>query len=302
MMPAMPMPPPTGRSERVSAPRVLISLINWNDHADTARALASLRGLAFREYGILVIDNGSTDDSLRRLQAQFPEADYLALPANIGFGAANNHALRRAQDGGIPYVWLLNNDTETDPDALTAMVRALDENPRLGAAGCVIRDMHPPHAVQAWGGGRIVPWLAIVRRNRTAQPPPDYLTGASLLLRTDAMREIGLFDEAFFLYWEDTDICFRLRKGGWGLTVAPVVVRHQGSSTTGRNPRQRSFHTARSYVLFLARHDRLPGLKSAVAIAFQSLLKLLRGRIPAACGFWEGWRAGRAALSTRRTG
>ena len=302
MMPSMHTPPSADLPVRSPAPRVLISLINWNDHDDTARALASLRGLSFRDVRILVLDNGSTDDSLHRLRAQFPDVEYLPLPANLGFGAANNHALRRAQDSGIPYVWLLNNDTETDPDTLTAMVRALDGDPRLGAVGCVIRDLRPPHAIQAWGGGRIIPWLAIVRCNRAAQPPPDYLTGASLLLRMDALREIGLFDEAFFLYWEDVDICYRLRRGGWGLAVAPVVVRHQGSSTTGRDPRQRSFHTARSYVLFLVRHERLPGLKSLVAIAFQSLLKLLRGRIPAAYGFWEGWRAGRAALPSRRTG
>ncbi len=302
MMPAMNASPAPGSDERIPAPRVWVSLINWNDHDDTARALASLRTLEFRAFRTLVIDNGSTDDSLRRLRAQFPEADYLPLPENLGFGAANNHALRRALADGTPYVWLLNNDAEADPDALTAMVRALDEEPRLGAAGCVIRDMQPPHAVQAWGGGRIVPWLAIVRRNRTARTPPQYLTGASLLLRTSAVREVGLFDEAFFLYWEDTDICYRLRKGGWGLAVAPVVVRHKGSSTTGRDPRLRSFHTARSFVLFLSRHHRLPRLKSAVAIAFQSALKLLRGRFSAAWGFWEGWLGGLAALGKPRGG
>ncbi len=277
-------------------PRVLAVTINWNSYADTARLLGALRTLACPACETVVVDNGSTDGSLDRLRAGFPEVRFLALPANAGFGAANNAALREALERQIPYVWLINNDALPDPGSLDALVARLEADPRAGAAGAVVVDDDSTARIQAWGGGHIRPWLGWVRLHRAPAGPLEFLTGACLLLRTAALRKAGLFDERFFLYWEDADLCFRLRKAGWHLVVADTRVRHKGSATTGRNRHLRSFHSGRSLVLFLHAHARHPRLKSFAAVAFQSLGKLVRGNPAAARGFWEGLRSGLAVL------
>lgn len=275
-------------------PRVLAVTVNWNSPDDTARLLGAFRAFANPACEVVVVDNGSTDGSLDKLRTAFPEVRFLVLPANAGFGTANNAALREALDQQIPYVWLINNDALPDAGSLAALVARLEADPRAGAAGAVVVDDDAAARIQAWGGGHIRPWLGGVRLHRAPAEPLEFLTGACLLLRTAALREIGLFDERFFLYWEDADLCFRLQKSGWNLVVADTRIRHRGSATTGRNPRLRSFHSARSLILFLSNHERFPSLKSFTAIAFQSLLKCLRGNFSAAAGFWAGWRAGRA--------
>lgn len=277
-------------------PRVRIITINWNAYEDTARLLNRLRGLAYPAFDVVVVDNASTDGSREQLSAEFPEATVLPMLTNAGFGAANNAALRQAISDEIPWAWLLNNDALPDPDALSALVTAGQATPHTGAVGGVVLDGSPPERLQAWGGGQIRPWSGVVRLGAAAHDPLDFITGACLLLNTDALRQVGLFDERFFLYWEDADLCFRLRNAGWGLVVADSArIHHRGSATTGRNPRLRSFHSARSLVLFLNTHERVPRLTSFTATAFQSLLKLLRGNVPAAAGFWHGWRAGLGA-------
>ncbi|MDR0994231.1 MAG: glycosyltransferase family 2 protein [Verrucomicrobiota bacterium] len=274
-------------------PRVAVSILNWNAFAETAQSLDALRRLSTADVSVFVVDNGSTDGSPMRLKARFPEVEFIDLPDNIGFGAANNVVLRRAREHGIPFVWLLNNDAVPKPDALDAMLKRMQELPRAGAVGSLIRAAEPPHRVQAWGGGTVNTWLAMVRHAVTPQTPIDFLTGASLLLRMQALEETGFFDEAFFLYWEDTDLCCRLKDAGWILAVADGTVFHQGSATTGRFPRQRAYQSARSFVLFLRKHESFPFLKSLTAITFQSALKLFTGKGAAALGFWQGWASAR---------
>jgi GT2 family glycosyltransferase len=279
------------------APRVRIVTINWNAYDDLARLLQRLRHLTYPAFDVVVVDNASTDGSRERLSVEFPEVSLLPMTDNLGFGGANNVALRQAIQDNIPWVWVLNHDALPAPDALTALVAAGQTAPQIGAVGGVVFDDSPPGHIQAWGGGHIYPWLGAVRLGTAANDPLDFITGACLLLRTDALHNVGLFDERFFLYWEDADLCVRLRQAGWHLAVADSAhIWHRGSAVTGRNPRRRSFHSARSLVLFLSNHERFPHLKSLTAIAFQSLLKCLRGNFPAAAGFWSGWRAGRAAL------
>lgn len=277
-------------------PRLLVVTINWNAHDATARLLHSLQAQDGVGFEVAVVDNGSTDGSLEQLRREFPHVQFLALPFNAGFGAGNNVALRQAMDRGIPYVLLINNDAVPEPGALASLAAHLEADSGAGAAGAVVLDDHVETRIQAWGGGRIHPWLGWARHNRSAADPLEFITGAALLLRTEALRQTGLFDERFFLYWEDVDLCFRLRKAGWRLRVSEARIRHAESFTTGRNPRLRSFHSGRSLVLFMNKHERWPRMKSLSAVAFQSLLKLLRGQGAAAMGFWAGLRAGFSVL------
>src|SRR5690606_10998851 len=130
----------TGELERRMAPRVCIVMLNWRCVEDTLRCLESLRNLRYPAYRVMVVDNGSGDDSVVRIAEQFPEVDLVETGANLGFSGGCNVGIRRALEQGADYIWLLNSDTRVDPNALTAMVELAETSPRLGAVGSVICD------------------------------------------------------------------------------------------------------------------------------------------------------------------
>jgi GT2 family glycosyltransferase len=182
---------------------------------------------------------------------------------NGGFAAGNNVGIRHALHSDAKYIWLLNNDTLPTPDALPHMVAKAESDARLGAVGSVLYYAHDPKVVQCWGGGVIGRWF---NTSRHATGPKadewfDFLTAASILVPRRVFEEAGLLDDEFFLYWEDTDFSFRLRKNGWKLGVASQShVLHKENASSGRNScRVVRFSTA-SGIRFLRKHSAVPPL------------------------------------------
>jgi GT2 family glycosyltransferase len=249
-------------------PNVCIALLNWNGWQDTVGCLASLQKIDFKEYCIVVIDNGSTDDSVLRIREQFSKIEIIQLQQNLGFAGGCNVGIRHAFALGVQYVWLLNNDTRVSPGALRDMVKMAETDPSIGAVGSVIYNMSgPPHGIQAWGGGRVNLWFG--RSSHYTEEIPgdklDYLTGASMLLRREALEDIGLLDEGFFMYWEDADLCFRLKRAGWKLAVArESQIWHKESASLGRTSAAFDFHVWNSMVRFCARHSPLSVVPASI--------------------------------------
>lgn len=242
-------------------PNVCIALLNWNGWQDTVGCLASLQKLDYKECCIVVIDNGSTDDSVLRIRERFSKIEIIQLQQNLGFAGGCNVGIRHAFALDVQYVWLLNNDTKVSPGALRDMVKTAETDPRIGAVGSVIYSMSgPPHGIQAWGGGRVNLWFG--RSSHCTKEIPrdklDYLTGASMLLRREALEDIGLLDEEFFMYWEDADLCFRLKRAGWKLAVArESQIWHKQSASLGRTSAAFDLHVWNSMVRFCDRHSPL---------------------------------------------
>jgi Predicted glycosyltransferases len=140
-------------------------------------------------------------------------------------------------------------------------VETAEADSRIGAVGAVIYDMPgPPHRIQAWGGGRVNLWFG--RSSHCTEEVPgddlDYLTGASLLLRRNALEDIGLLDEGFFMYWEDADLCFRLKRAGWKLAVARESrIWHKKGASLGGGTAAFDLHVWSSMVRFCDRHAPL---------------------------------------------
>jgi len=283
----------TDREENDFLPDLGIITVNWNDYNNTARLLSSLRKIEQPSFIAIVVDNGSTDGSAQRLKAEFPEIYLLEMERNAGFGTANNAAIRLLLEKSIPYSLLLNNDAIPTQDAIIKLVNHMKAFPQAGAIGAIILEDTPTPTIQAYGGACIRPWLGIAKAAQTPQAPIDFLTGACILFRNNALREVGLFDETLFLYWEDADLCLRLQKAGWELQVADAHIIHTGSVSTGRNQRMRSMHIMRSYAHFMQKHARYPRLKTLSATLYQSAGKCLRGNLPAAYGCWQGWNTSR---------
>ncbi|MBV9772316.1 MAG: glycosyltransferase family 2 protein, partial [Gemmatimonadetes bacterium] len=190
---------------------------------------------------------------------------------NLGYAGGNNVGLRYAQArGDAAYVWLLNNDTVIDPRALSAMVEVAESDPRAGMVGSRLMYYSDPGRIQAIAGGTVVRWSGLTRHLGAEQTDldrwseviePDYVTGASMLVRGALLESVGLLDERYFLYSEEVDWCLRAREAGWRLLYAPgSTVWHKGGQSVQYSSPLHDYHTVRGMLLLVRRFypARLP--------------------------------------------
>jgi GT2 family glycosyltransferase len=257
---------------------VAVVVLNWNGWRDTIACIHSLKKIDYPDYRIFVVDNASSDDSVARIEASFPDLDVLQSGANLGFGGGCNVGMRKALEAEFDYIWLINSDTRVAPDALSSMAELAEASPRVGAVGSVIYEMDEPDRVQLWGGGLVNLWLG-QSHHRLTPGPVDFVSGASMLLRVDAVRDVGFFDEqTFFMYWEDTDLGFRLRRAGWQLAVAlQSKVWHKQSASLGLESPLLIEYATCSAIRFLRRHAPMPYVSVALMIVLRVSKRVLRG-------------------------
>lgn len=282
-----------GPEAESGAPAAII-VLNWNGWCDTLACLDSLTRLDYPNYEVIVVDNGSTDGSVEHIRNARPDVKLLEAGANLGFSGGCNLGIRDALSRGFEYVWLLNNDTEADPHALSALVDTAESDPTIGAVGSVIYHMDQPDTVQEWGGGYVNLWngrMTIM----TAPATLNYLSGCSLLIPTRVLRRAGPFNERFFVYWEDIDLSQRLLELGYQLAVASESqIRHRGSASTGRGSTLQAFYFHRSATLFYRLHTPFPIFPTLALLVRRTIRWVLKRQpenIPATWrGVWKGWR------------
>ena len=201
--------------------------MNWNGWRDTDACLESLARLEYTNYQIVVVDNASADGSEEKLRERHPELTLLQSGANLGFAGGNNVGLRYALDRGAEYVWLLNNDTLVEPDALTQLVAKTQREPALGLCGSTLLYEAQRDTVQALGGAHYNRWLGTVAHLGQHEPWPQkldteklerrvegrlsYLIGASMLASRRFLETVGLLQPDYFLYFEELDWAARAR-------------------------------------------------------------------------------------------
>lgn len=281
------------------APPVHIIIVNWNGWRDTLDCLASLEELDYPNYEIVVVDNGSTDESVARIEEAFPSVTLLQTGKNLGFAGGSNAGIKYALERRADYVWLLNNDTTVAPNALGAMIAVASREPGVGAVGSVLYWAGERDRVQAYGGGWI--GLSVGMSRQFITPVTDdrlsYLTGASLLLRRDTLEKVGLLDESFFMYWEDSDYAFRIRGTGLGLAVARESrVWHKESAALGAKRSILDGYFNASAVRFFKKHSPLPILPVCIGVGGRLAKRLIRRDWERAGAVW------RAALTAWREG
>jgi GT2 family glycosyltransferase len=227
----------------VNPARVTIVVLNWNLRDDTLACLASLDRAALHGARVMVVDNGSRDGSVEAIRARHPRVELVALPENRGYAGGNNAGIRTALEAGAEGVLLLNNDTEVAPDFLPPLLEATE--PDVAAVSSTIFRLDRPelidvayaevhfgrrHMVQL-AGANALPAERFARRQEI-----QVAVGCSVLLRAEALRTVGLFDEEYFAYHEDVDWCLRARKYGYRLLLEPHSrVFHRRSRSTVRD-------------------------------------------------------------------
>jgi GT2 family glycosyltransferase len=244
---------------------VAIILVNWNNEPDTAACLESCGRLDYPAFSVIVVDNGSADGSPEKLRQRFPGLEVIETGRNLGFAGGNNVGMGRALETGAEYVWLLNNDTQVERGALSALVEVAEQDRTVGMVGSKV--LYFDHPGRIWYAGGIMDDHAPYRCSHRGVNEVDagqyddatetgYVTGCSLLVRREVIERIGLLDEGMFLYFEDTDWGVRARRGGWRLIYAPrSVVLHKASASMGGmgSPRM-LYYLARNLLYFIRRN------------------------------------------------
>lgn len=258
-------------AKALTSPLVAVIVLNWNGEALTVRALESLNCQRYPRLLPVIVDNGSTGqrEILARIAARFPDAHLIANPHNLGFAGGCNVGIRAALDLDVAYVLLLNNDATLDPGAVSTLVEAMESDRSLGAASPVISYADEPDRAWFVGGtlrmGRRVAAIhdhlgeRIPFSNRDEPVLCDWLPGTAMLLRRQALKRAGLLDEDYFLYWEDVDLCQRLRRSGYRLALAPGArALHAVNASTSRLPRATVYYWERNRLRFIEHWGSLP--------------------------------------------
>lgn len=248
--------------------KLSIVIVNFNTKLLLKQCLESVyQNLGNMEHEIFVIDNNSSDQSPLMIKENFPDILLIENKENVGFAQANNQALKQASG---KYLLLLNSDTIIPPESLTIMVDFLDKKPEVGVLGPKLVDQdlnlqtscrHFPTLFtvlsQFFGLSAMFPkskifgWYDMGYWDHGQTSRVDCVPGTSLLVRKKAVQEVGLLDENYFMYFEDTDWCYRFARAGWKVVFLPnAKVIHLGGASAAKSNRGLFYDKTLSEELF----------------------------------------------------
>ncbi len=274
-----------------TSPLVAIVLINWNGITDTLACLESLAAVRYPNLLTLVVDNGSANGEAEAIQSAYPGVAVIALGRNLGFTGGNNAGIRHALERGADYVLCLNNDTTVAPDFLTHLVRAMEDDPKIGIATSSIYYYSEPERIACLGVRLQLDALPVaVHINDPAELAVDEkgmaaavpaVDGCVFMMRRAVAEQTGGFDDAFFIYAEDADLCLRARAQGWRIVVVPDArVWHKiGTSMGGPNSLSSNYYFARNSARVVRLHGTpeqrrrfFPNYRALLSVAWRQFL------------------------------
>jgi GT2 family glycosyltransferase len=277
---------------RTRTSRMAVAIINWNTRDLLRTCLETC--LAEGPVEIVVVDNGSYDGSIDMVRREFPEVHLKVLPSNPGYGAASNVAFRLCR---APYVLLLNSDTEVRPGALAALSQALEDRPHTGIVGPKLEN--PDGSLQRSVFTFPSPYISLLKRQPVAglvsrlpglrehyplsfkhdrERRVPWVLGAAQAIRREAFEAVGGFDESYVMYYEEVDLCYRMRRAGWDTRFVPcATVMHVGGAATRQRRQEMLVRLTLSSLAFHRHHDR--GARLALArlvVRMTARFRLLR--------------------------
>jgi len=237
--------------------KIFVILLNWNGKDDTLNCLKSLKQVT-TAHQVIVVDNGSKDDSASAIRKEFPNITLIETGENLGYAEGNNVGIRHALQAEADYIFILNNDTKVEPDILEAFL----ENRANPIQGAKTHLMSTPTILDHIGGN----WnpqkgefdLVGARdkaENWTLPLTLDYVCGVALFVQAKVFQKVGLFEPRFFLFWEESDWCLRAKRLGYLASFCPhAKLYHKVSASfTGGKPHTTYFWW-RNRLLWIERH------------------------------------------------
>lgn len=269
--------------------QVAVLVLNWNGRDDTLACIASLLEQTYRWVSVIVVDNGSEDDSVSTIKTRYPGIRMLCTGANLGYAGGNNAGLRHVIDSGtFEFVLVLNNDTIAAPDLIASLVTStIEAGRRAIMAPLIVDNRQPPHI---WYSG--AHWdsatrtFVIDQQSRPADAPlleeTQIAVGCALFARVSTFEEVGLFDERLFLVHEESDWCFRAAKRGYKCYVTrQTALTHRVSvSFGGTNSLLMRYFEVRNRLYFAERHLSWPQWASTLGSCVSNLASIPMDAFP----------------------
>jgi len=242
-------------------PKVAIIILNWNGWKDTIECLESLKKITYPNYEVIVIDNGSKGNDADILEEKYK--DYIEViknKENLGFAGGFNLGVNKLKlRNDIDYFLLLNNDTTVTPDFLNKLTEFIEANPEVGVASPLIFYYHQRNKVYSCGG-KLNSFLFSCKFYKFSHKEPqknlNFISGCAPLVRKSLVEKIGLFDENFFTYWEETDFCLRAKKTGFSIACVPQSIIYHKVAQSNK-------YLSKRYIYYMVRNNLLLAKKHA---------------------------------------
>lgn len=266
--------------------KVTIVIINYNNASDTIECINSIKKITFPNYNILVIDNNSTDDSAEILNQDRESYIFIRNHQNLGFSGGNNLGITHALNSEADYILLLNNDTIVQEDFLDRLVETSLSVKNRGIIGGKIYYYDDPERIW-YAGGSLNCFLGRTKhigKNKIDTGKYDktrevgFITGCLMLIPREVIENVGMMDEKYFLYFEDADWCYRIRKAGYRLIYSPLArIYHKESATTQRLNNVKAYYYYRN-IHYFAKKNLDPIFRMSVFIYLRLYLLLMMAK------------------------
>lgn len=246
----------------MTLPYVIAVVLNYNRRQDTLACLASLAASTYKNLKIIVLDNSSTDGSMKAISAAFPEVEVFRLQENRGYAGNNNVGISIAMAEGANWVLVLNEDTILDPNCVSRLVAAGEADPAIGVVGPTVYHFDEPCVIQSAGGvmGRYWESLHLAQneldREQFRDPHDvDWISGCGIMVRNKVIEQVGMIDERYFYYWEETEWCIRASRAGWRIVNVPQArLWHKGVKRDYQPKPMVTYYATRNRLMTLAKH------------------------------------------------
>lgn len=288
---------------------ISIIILNWNRKKDTVECLHSLKNISLMgkkaEIELIVVDNASTDNSQHEIKKTLQDikkstgwnCELLENHKNLGFAAGNNVGIKHAINHGADYMLILNNDTVAEKNFLKEMLLTIESDSKIGAVTPKIyfskgyefhKDKYKSNELGKviWSAGGVIDWNNVFGTNRGVDEVDrgqydheyncDFATGACVFLRSKAIKSAGDFDEKYFMYMEDVDLSWRLKKLGWKIRFSPkAIIWHKVAQSSGIGGDLNDYYISRNRLVFGMSYA---SQRTKIALYKESLKILLYGR------------------------
>ena len=257
-------------------PAVLIVILHFKVLENTRNCLRSVFKLDYPNFNVLVIDNGTGNEDSKGLIKEFNKLFWTPLSDNEGFSGGCNAGISFGMQNDYKYVWLLNNDTTVEASTLSKLVEVAEKEEKVGAVNAAIlntvtNSIEPGRGVIDFARGKTK-----LKESTDAEfVDCDWLAASNLLVNTAALKEVGAFDERYFLYFEDVELCHRLKLSGWKcLHVPKANITHiGGASTEGALQHWRSYYYTRNRLLFFQTYANFTQRMAAFSSIWMHLIR-----------------------------
>lgn len=250
-------------------PLVFIVILNTNRREDTLACLDSLADMTYQNYKTIVLDNASTDGSVEAIRAAHPDVEIISLTANKGYAGNNNVGIQAALDQQADWILVLNEDTVLDPDCIGQLAAVGESAADVGIVGPMVYHFDEPTIIQSAGGAmnaKLDAWHLAENEPDQGQYQAthevDWISGCAMMVRREVVEQLGMLDERFFYYWEETEWCLRTKRGGWRILHVPAAkLWHKGVQRDYKPSPNVTYYNTRNHLLLLSKHQASLGAR-----------------------------------------